>query len=56
MTNDLQNKCAMCKQAFDAYAAMRRLACQEPALIDNPYFQAAQDSAYARFLALWDAV
>jgi hypothetical protein len=56
MAVDLQDKFACCKEAFEAYAAMRRIACQEPHLLENEYFKAAQDTTYARFIALWDAV
>lgn len=42
-------------EAYEAFAAMRRLACSEPALLSNKYFKACQDAAYARFLARFEA-
>lgn len=38
------------EDAYQAFAALRRLACAEPHLIENKYFRALQDTAYARFL------
>lgn len=43
-------------EAFEAYAAMRRAACAEPYLVDNKYFRALQDTAYARFLMHFEAL
>jgi len=42
--------------AFAAYQAMRGAAASEPALLDNPYFIALQDTAYARFLLAFGAL
>lgn len=42
-------------EAYEAFAAMRRMACAEPHLLNNPFFKACQDSAYARFLARFEA-
>jgi hypothetical protein len=56
MPDDLQDKIALCNLAFEAYAAMRRHASDNPHLLENPYYQAAQDSAYARFRALWERI
>jgi hypothetical protein len=46
----------ICKQAFDAYAALRRLERDEPKLRDNPHFQALVDTAYARFRASYEVL
>jgi hypothetical protein len=43
-------------RAYEAYAAMQRLACSEPALLENEYFRAAQDGAYARFMVAYNAL
>ena len=43
-------------EAFEAFAAMRRLAQTEPGLIENKYFRALQDTAYARFLMNFEAL
>lgn len=43
-------------EAFEAFAALRRLACSEPGLVDNKYFRALQDTAYARFLINFEAL
>lgn len=47
------------KQVDDAYAAhsaLMRTAQLEPALLENEYFKALQDTAYARFLAVFRAL
>lgn len=41
--------------AYEAFAALRRLACAEPHLLGNRYFKACQDAAYARFIARFEA-
>lgn len=41
-------------EAFEAYAALRRLSRDEPALLANKYFAACQEAAYARFLARFE--
>lgn len=43
-------------EAFEAFAAMRRLVQTEPGLLDNKYFRALQDTAYARFLMNFEAL
>jgi hypothetical protein len=53
---DLQDKTARCKAAFEAYAALHKAVKADRALIDNPYFIALQDAAYARFKAAWEAM
>lgn len=42
--------------AFQAFAVLRKAAQAEPSLIDNPYFTALQDTAYARFLLNFEAL
>lgn len=37
--------------AYEAHRALQMTACSHPALLENPYFKALQDTAYARFLA-----
>ena len=44
------------EDAWQAYRAMQRLACGEPHLLDNEYFKALQDTAYARFLLNLEAL
>lgn len=44
------------EQAYQAFNAMRRLAQSEPGLIENRYFCALQDTAYARFLLNFEAL
>lgn len=44
------------EDAYQAFAALRRLAQAEPRLIDNAYFTALQDTAYARFLLNFEAL
>lgn len=43
-------------EAFEAFAALRRLAQSEPGLTQNKYFCALQDTAYARFLLNFEAL
>lgn len=43
-------------RAYEAYAALQRLACIEPDLLGNEYFQAAQEGAYARFMVAYNAL
>ena len=43
-------------EAYEAFAALRRAASAEPRLIENKYFTALQDTAYARFLARFKAL
>lgn len=43
-------------EAYEAFAALRKAACENPALINNRYFTALQDTAYARFLAVFEAL
>lgn len=42
--------------AYKAYAALRRAAQSEPHLTSNEYFTALQDTAYARFLLIFEAL
>lgn len=42
--------------AFQAFAATRKAALEDPSLLSNPYFTAMQDSAYARFRARFEAI
>ena len=56
MDYDLTERMVDCNAAFEAYAALRREADYDPCLLDNPYFTALQDTAYARFLMLWEAL
>ena len=44
------------QRAFDAFSPLRKAACAEPHLATNPYFTALQDTAYARFLAVFEAL
>jgi hypothetical protein len=44
------------EDAYQAFAVLRRAAQAEPALIENPYFVALQDTAYARFLLNFEAL
>ena len=43
-------------EAYAAFAALRIAACDKPALVENKYFRALQDTAYARFLLLFEAL
>lgn len=43
-------------EAYEAFAALRKAACSDPALLENKYFKALQDTAYARFLARFEAL
>lgn len=42
-------------EAYEAYSALQRTACREPGLLQNEHFKALQDTAYARFLARFEA-
>lgn len=42
--------------AFEAYAAMMAKEAATPSLRANPYWQAARDSAFARFRVVFDKV
>lgn len=42
--------------AYDAFAALQRAAKADPALSKNRYFVALQDTAYARFLGVFEAL
>jgi hypothetical protein len=44
------------EDAWQAYRATQLAACQNPALIENKYFLAIQDTAYARFLLNFEAM
>lgn len=43
-------------ESFAAFSAMRRIAQAEPGLTDNKYFCDLQDTAYANFLARFEAI
>lgn len=43
-------------EAYEAFASLRRLAQAEPGLTQNRYFLALQDTAYARFHLLFEAL
>lgn len=43
-------------EAFEAFAVLRRAAQERPGLLDNKYFIAIQDTAYARFLMNFEAL
>ena len=42
--------------AWSAYRATQIAARSDPALLDNEYFKAIQDTAYARFLGAFEAL
>jgi hypothetical protein len=42
------------QDAYAAYAALQIAQRADPALADNAYFEALLDSAYARFLILYE--
>jgi hypothetical protein len=42
--------------AYGAFAALRKAVRRDPALLENAYFEALQDTAYARFLLLFEAL
>jgi hypothetical protein len=42
------------QDAYAAYAALQMAQRADPGLVDNSYFQALLDSAYARFLILYE--
>lgn len=44
------------EDAWQAYSALQRAASESPALLDNAYFTALQDTAYARFLMTFEAL
>lgn len=44
------------EDAWQAYRALQLAACSDPALLDNKYFLALQDTAYARFLMNFEAM
>lgn len=44
------------EDAWQAYAATQRVARDHPALCENEYFTAIQDTAYARFLMAFEAM
>ena len=47
---------AMVEDAWQAYAATQLAARSNPALVENAYFCAIQDTAYARFVLAFDAM
>ena len=44
------------EEAYQAFAALRRIAQAQPSLLENKYFTALQDTAYARFLLNFEAL
>ncbi len=44
------------EDAYQAFAAMRRQACAEPHLLENDFYKALQDTAYAHFLLHLEAL
>lgn len=44
------------EDAWQAYRATQLAASSNPALIENKYFRAIQDTAYARFLLNFEAL
>lgn len=44
------------EDAWQAYAALQRAAAEVPGLLENSYFLALQDTAYARFLMNFEAL
>lgn len=47
---------AEAEEAYWAFAALRRAAQADPQLVENKYFTALQDTAYARFLLNFEAL
>jgi len=55
--NQHEDNAALSEQvllAWEAYKVLAILSSDNERLRDNPYFQAAKDSAYARFLGLFN--
>ena len=48
--------CAEVDEAWKAYRALQMAAQSDPSLIENKYFTALQDTAYARFLLNFEAL
>jgi hypothetical protein len=44
------------EDAWQAYRALQLAACENTALLENKYFLALQDTAYARFLMTFEAM
>jgi len=44
------------ENAYQAFAALQRLARDEPDLAWNEYFTALQDTAFARFITTYEAL
>lgn len=44
------------EDAWQAYRATQLAAREQPGLVENPYFTALQDTAYARFLLAFEAM
>lgn len=42
--------------AYEAYAATQRIICEAPELLENEYFIALQQAAYARFMVVYNAL
>lgn len=43
-------------RAWHAYRATQLAMCADPSLLENPYFTALQDTAFARFLLRIEAI
>jgi len=46
----------LANDAWAAYAATQKAICADPALLENEFFTALQDTAFARFIAMFEAV
>lgn len=44
------------EDAYRAFAATKKAIQADPSLLENEYFKALQDTAYARFLAVFEAL
>lgn len=47
---------AIVNDAYAAYSALRRAAQYDPGLLENEYFTALQDTAYARFIRAFEVL
>jgi len=47
---------AQVDRAYEAFSVLRQAACERPGLVENEYFTALQDTAFARFLAVFEAL
>ena len=44
------------EDAYQAFAALRKASQANPALLENEYFKALQDTAYSRFFLTFEAL